>query len=81
MDENTTPLDEDEDEETTPQDEFEITLKIPGTDFTGLAVLNGIGYLEKKLLTETPDSDGYIGCRDALKVLRAIMAKIDEGGE
>lgn len=67
-----------EDEETTVQPEFEIRLKIPETDFSGLEVLNGIGYLKKRLATEIIDSDAYIGCRNALKVLEVILAKIDE---
>ncbi len=59
------------------EEELEIQLKIPTTDFSGLDVLNGIGYLEKRLGVEQPDSDAFIGCRAALKILQVIMAKID----
>jgi len=59
------------------EDELEITLRIPETDFTGIEVLVGISYLEKKLPTEHIDSHAYHSCRAALKILRVIMAKIE----
>ncbi len=57
--------------------ELEITIKIPETDFDGIDVLIGIAYLEKRLAIERPDSGEYTSCQAALKVLRAIVSKID----